>query len=130
MPAPHTRRPLPRGHGAVYIFALSDRDTSLAGAGRVLKVGWAGPNSNARFQYQHYSPNSARSSLARSLVAYPLLWPWLGIDALDDSTVRDWMVTHLDRANVYVPTASRELGRPLEMYLRARLGGSVYEGAA
>jgi len=130
LPAPHRPMALRPGHGAVYVFAIADHDTSEAGAGRVLKVGRVGPNSNARFQSQHYSPASARSTLANSLITYRLLWPWLGIDHLDAPTVRDWMLTHLDRANIYFPAASVELLPHLEMYVRARLGGSVYEGSA
>lgn len=128
--APHKPKPLRSGHGAVYIFALADANTSDAGSGRALKVGRVGPNSNARFQSQHYSPASSRSNLANSILGYPALWSWLGIDQLDTSTVRDWMLTHLDRANVYVPASSAELIPQLEMYVRARLGGSVYEGSA
>lgn len=129
LPAPHKPKALRPGHGAVYVFALADHDTSEAGAGRVLKVGRVGPNSNARFQSQHYSPASARSNLANSLIKYPVLWPWLGIDHLDPGNVREWMLTHLDRANVYVPASSAELIPHLEMYVRGRLG-SVYEGSA
>ena len=40
------------------------------------------------------------------------------------------MLARLDRANIYVPTSSAELIPHLEMYVRARLGGSVYEGSA
>lgn len=129
--APHEAHALHAGHGAVYVFALADSHESPARPGTVLKVGRVGPKSNARFQSQHYSPSSARSGLARSLLRYKLLWPWLGIEALDESTVRDWMLTHLDRANVYVPeSVDEEILRHLEMYLRARLGGSVFEGSA
>ena len=49
---------------------------------------------------------TAPSNLANSIVKYEVLWPWLGIDSVDASTIRDWMLTHLDRANVYVPAAS------------------------
>jgi hypothetical protein len=129
LPAPHRPKALNSGHGAVYIFALADHSTSQAGAGRVLKVGRVGPNSNARFQSQHYAPASARSNLANSLIKYPALWPWLGIDLLDQGNVKDWMLANLDRANIYVPEASADLIPHLEMYVRARLG-SVYEGSA
>lgn len=130
LPAPHAPRALRPNHGAVYVFALADHHVAEAGAGRILKVGRVGPNSNARFQSQHYSATSARSSLARSLIGYPALWPWLGIDNLDASTVREWMLSNLNRSNVYVPAGSAALIPHLEMYLRARLGGSVYEGSA
>ena len=111
-------------------FALADSVEGEAGPGRVRKVGRVGPNSNARFQSQHYSPASTRSNLASSILGYPALWSWLGIKHLDPSTIRDWMLTHLDRANIYVPASSAELIPQLEMYVRARLGGSVYEGSA
>lgn len=130
LPAPHHPKALRPGHGAVYVFALADRVMSEAGAGRILKVGRVGPRSNARFQSQHYVASSARSTLAGSLLTYRLLWPWLGIEKIDASTVRDWMLTHLDRMNVYVPAANADLLPHLEMYLRARLGGAVYEGSA
>jgi hypothetical protein len=129
LPAPHRPGPLPSGHGAVYLFVLADHHASPAGAGRVLKVGRVGSHSNARFQSQHYSPGSAQSSLAKSLINYPALWSWLGIDHLDQSTVRSWMLSNLDRANIYVPESSSALLPHLEMYVRARLG-SVYEGSA
>lgn len=130
LPAPHIPKALRPGHGAVYIFALSDASASEAGPGRVLKVGRVGPNSNARFQSQHYSPTSSRSNLANSILGYPALWSWLGIDHIDQSMIRKWLLTHLDRANIYVPASSAELIPQLEMYVRARLGGSVYEGSA
>ena len=130
LPAPHRPTALRPGYGAIYVFALTENDAPEAGEGRVLKVGRVGPNSNARFQSQHYSATSARSSLAKSLIAYLLLWPWLGIDEVDASTIREWMLIHLDRANIYVPATAAGLLPHLEMYVRARLGGSVYEGAA
>jgi len=123
LPAPHSPRALRPNHGAVYVFALADHHTSRAGAGRILKVRRVGPNSNARFQSQHYWATSARSSLAKSLLGYPARWPWLGIDHVDASTVRAWMPGNLDRANIYVPAASTALMPHLEMYIRARLGG-------
>lgn len=130
LPATHIPKALRPGHGAVYVFALSDASASEAGPGRVLKVGRVGPSSNARFQSQHYSPTSSRSNLANSILGYPALWSWLGIVHVDQSMIRNWMLTHLDRANIYVPASSAELIPQLEMSVRARLGGSVYEGSA
>ena len=130
LPAPHIPKALRPGHGAVYVFALTATHAAEAGPGRILKVGRVGPNSNARFQSQHYSPSSSRSNLANSILGYPALWSWLGIDHVDRSMIRNWMLTNLDRANIYVPASSAELIPQLEMYVRARLGGSVYEGSA
>jgi ABC-type protease/lipase transport system fused ATPase/permease subunit len=51
----------------------------------------------------HYSTNAAQSTLARSLVRYGIMWPWLGIRTLDDASVKAWMLAHLDRFHFYVP---------------------------
>lgn len=126
--APHRQPPLPNGYGAVYAFALSPATTSEAGAGMVLKVGRASSNSDARFRSQHYT-TSTGSTLAKSLLAHRIIWPWLGIEALDSSTVKDWMLAHLDRVHIYVPASSPLVLAPLEMYVRARMG-SVFEGSA
>jgi hypothetical protein len=131
LPAPHRPPPLPTGFGAVYAFSLSEAAAprAPAGAGAVLKVGRVGPNSAARFTWQHYQPGSARSSLARSLLRYKIMWPWLGIDHLDEANVRGWMLQNLDRTHFYVPGDRAEVLAELEVYVRARVG-SVFEGAA
>lgn len=128
--APH-RPPssLPAGFGAVYAFALRSSSAAPAGGGRVLKVGKAGPNSVARFTSQHYSPGSARSTLAGSIVKYPILWPWLGITAQDAAGIRLWMTANLDRMHIFVRQPAPELLTTIELYVRARIG-SVYEGSA
>jgi len=94
----------------------------------VLKVGKVGPNSDARFRSQHYT-TSGRSTLARSLLAHRILWPWLGISQLDEATVKPWMLSNLDRMHIYVPASSLLVLAALEMYVRARIG-SVFEGSA
>jgi hypothetical protein len=55
--------------------------------------------------------------------------PWLGIESIDESSVKPWMLTHLDRAHFYVPGAYAIVLPSLEVYIRARVG-SVFEGAA
>ena len=99
-----------------------------AGAGAVLKVGRVGPASGPRFTYQHYGA-AAPSTLAKSLVRYRIMWPWLGIDVIDESSVKLWMLTHLDRTHLYVPAGHDLVLASLEVYVRARVG-SVFEGAA
>lgn len=94
----------------------------------VLKVGRVGPNSDARFRSQHYT-TSAGSTLAKSLLAHQIVWPWLGIEDLATDTVKGWMLANLDRAHIYVPERSPLVLLPLEMYVRARIG-SVFEGSA
>lgn len=128
LPAPHRQPALPRAWGAVYAFALSSAATSEAGAGMVLKVGRVGANSDARFRSQHYT-TSTGSSLAKSLLKHRIVWPWLGIDNLDSSTVKPWMLSSLDRLHIFVPATSPVVLAPLEMYVRARIG-SVFEGSA
>jgi hypothetical protein len=115
----------------VYAFALSDQYGlgTPAGPNTILKAGRVGPNSSARFTYMHYNTTAALSTLAKSLVSYRIMWPWLGIEALDAATVKHWMLTHLDRYHFYVPAENKMVLASLEVYVRARLG-SVFEGAA
>jgi hypothetical protein len=103
--APHKAKPLRAGCGAVYVFSLS-RDAAVpAGAGRILKIGKAGANSNARFQHQHYSPGSAMSTLAVAILNNPLLWPYIGYStAIAD--VGTWIRENTDRDNFYFTDAS------------------------
>lgn len=127
--APH-RPPsrLPTGCTAVYVFSLAESYGTRCAAGpeRVLKVGKVGANSAARFCSQHYLPGSARSNLARSLISERVLWPYLGIEHLDESDVKSWMCENLDRDHFFV-SGSPGLERELERYLRGRLG-PVFEG--
>ena len=127
--APHKPPPrLPVGYAAVYIFSLSgDYGAGCpAGANRVLKVGKVGANSSARFCSQHYLPNSANSNLARSVINEKVLWAYLGISTLDESTVKSWMLAHLERDHIFVP-AGEGTEREIERYCRGRLG-PVFEG--
>ncbi|MGH9116148.1 MAG: hypothetical protein ACRDWW_10015, partial [Acidimicrobiales bacterium] len=72
---------------------------------------------------------AAGSTLAKSLVSYKIMWPWLGIGILDHSTVKAWMLGHLDRFHFFVPAGHDAVLASLEVYIRARVG-SVFEGAA
>ena len=113
---PHEPTPLPPEKVAVLVF--SDMD-------RVLKVSMAGPNSNARYQSQHYGVNRAPSTLARSLLN--------DRDAvqrhrLNEDNVGDWIKRHTDRVNFilgedfYRPTLNE-----LKDFVLRRLN-PVYEG--
>jgi hypothetical protein len=130
LPAPHIPPKLPPGFCAVYAFALGARagQSAPCGAGRVLKVGQVGAGNGKRFRYSHYRPDGPPSTLARSLVTYPVLWPWLGIHHLDNGTVKPWMLSNLDRMHVFVPEGHPEVLAAIEVYARARIG-SVFEGA-
>jgi hypothetical protein len=127
--APHQPPRLRAGCGAVYAFALGQKTASAAGAGMVLKVGKVGPNSGPRFRYQHYSPSSAGSNVAKSLIGHAIVWPWLGIERLDADNVKPWMKANLDRLHIFVPGDRPLVRSVLELYVRARIG-SVFEGSA
>ena len=57
---PHQPRNLPTRMMGVYTFWYE---------GEFLKIGKAGPSSNARFLSQHYNPRSAQSTLAASVLS-------------------------------------------------------------
>lgn len=122
-PAPH-RPPRAPKCPAVYVFSLSAEygATCPAGPNRVLKVGRAGANSGPRFSYQHYAPSSAPSNLARRLVVERVLWTYLGIEHLDENTVKAWMLASLDRDHILLPLEAAGLERQVERYLCGRFG--------
>jgi hypothetical protein len=109
--APH-RPPtqLPPGKMAVYLFSYGPT---------VLKIGKAGPKSNARYTSHHYRAGRAPSTLAASLVRG---CEELGIGALTNESVGDWIKTNTDRLNFILKT---ECGVPtltlLESFLHCRL---------
>ena len=117
LPAPH-RPPsrLPTGKMAVYGFW---------GDGVWLKIGKAGPNSNARYTSQHYDAGSARSTLAGSLRATrtcsrsPVSIP---------TAPGDWIKAATHRVNILLPSQRPdELLLLLEAFLHLRLRPR-YEG--
>jgi hypothetical protein len=75
----------------------------------------------------HYSPTAAQSTLARSLLGTPILWPYLGITGLTVSEVAEWIRRNMDRENFYLPAGESEALKNLEWYLRGNLG-PVFEG--
>ena len=112
--SPPTR--LPPGKMAVYLFDHQ---------GRVLKVGKAGPNSNARYTSQHYSAGAAQSTLAASLLKYGAE---IGIRDLTDSTVGDWIRANTGRHNFLLDSGYPiRLLTLLESFLQCRLD-PVFEG--
>ena len=107
---------LPPGKMAVYLFDHH---------GRVLKVGKAGPNSNARYTSQHYSPSAAQSTLAASLLKRGAE---IGIRDITDSTVGDWIRANTDRHNFLLDSGYPiRLLTLLESFLQCRLD-PVFEG--
>jgi hypothetical protein len=130
--APHQKPRLPPGQAAVYVFALSAAygHTATRSSRTVLKVGKVGAGNEPRFRDDHYKPRARGiSTLAQSLLAYPILWPWLGITHLDEATVAAWMFANLDRTHFFIPAGHDYVLAALEVYVRGRTG-SVFEGAS
>ncbi len=125
----HENCVLPKGKCAVYVFSLTHDYGSKcpAGAHRVIKVGKVGPNSNPRFQYQHYKPKSAQSTVGRRLITYPVLWPYLGISSLKGSQVEGWLKSNTDRDHFFLDGNQLLIRDALEVYLKGLLG-PVFEG--
>ncbi len=109
LPPPHFPRALPPGKQSVFAFYWPEKD-------RFLTVALAGPNSNARFQSQHYLPASSGSNLARKILQHK---EDLGIEDVDENTVGLWMKGNLARVNVYLPASvSKEVLKYLKDYLK------------
>lgn len=106
---------LPSDKMAVYIFMLGDQ---------CLKVGKAGPKSQARYTSQHYGFN-APSTLAKSLAMDKAR---LNIASLNDNEIGNWIKTTTDRFNILI---DRELGADVLNFLEAFMQCALkpkYEG--
>jgi hypothetical protein len=118
LPAPHRPLGLPLGKMGVYVFTLGET---------TLKVGKAGPNSDARYRSQHYNPASAASTLAASLLKGG---ENIGVSGLSQDNVGAWIKANTSRTNFLL---SAEVGVPvlslLESFLQCRLK-PVFEGFA
>ena len=66
--------------------------------GEYLKIGKAGPNSDARFRSQHYSPNRAKSNLAKSLLDDPDMAP----NNLGESIIAEWIKNNIRRIDILI----------------------------
>ena len=85
----HVPLPLPINNAAVYIFKWNDR---------YLKIGKVNANSNARYQSQHYNPNSSNSNLSKSIMNEPEFVALLG-----DTLPGVWLKTNTTRFNIIIP---------------------------
>ena len=117
LPAPHKPPSrLPPGKMAVYVFHSGTT---------CLKVGKAGPKSQARYTSQHYNPKSAMSTLAASMLADGVAF---GDATFDETDVGQWIKDHIDRVNFLLDA---QQGMPvvtlLEAFLQCRLMPK-YEG--
>lgn len=127
--APHKAHSLPTGKCSVYVFSICGAwgKNCIAGANFVLKIGKVGPNSNPRFQYQHYNPNSAGSNVAKSLLRSRILWPYLGISGLTEAHVGDWIRQNTDRDHFYLDGVDKAYLDDVERFVRGVLG-PAFEG--
>jgi hypothetical protein len=120
--APHQPPALPSASQAVYVFSLAREP------GIVLKVGKVGANSNARFQSQHYNPESAGSNLAKSLIERRDLWGQLGLEGEAANNIGIWIREHTDRDHFFMTSDSNPLLLALlEVFLQCRLK-PIFEG--
>jgi hypothetical protein len=117
LPAPHVAPArLPVGKMAVYVFSRSDE---------VLKIGKVGPNSHARYSYQHYKAGSAMSTLASSLLADKAR---SDLAEMDSNSVSAWIKGNIDRVNFIVDVSlGIHVLTLLEAFLQCRLKPR-YEG--
>jgi len=88
------------GKWHIYSFWLNENDTAL-------KIGVAGPNSNARFLSQHYNPNSANSNLAKSLIKAGIC----------EGNPKEWIINNTYRINAVFDEFNKPLAHALEAYL-------------
>lgn len=103
---------------AVYMFFYE---------GKALKVGKAGPKSQARYTSQHYNPKSAPSTLAASLLKGS---DSIGVSGLTAENVGTWIKQHTDRINFRLSTKQEIFVLTLlESFLQCRLK-PVFEGFA
>ena len=115
-PPPHRATGLPKGYMAVYVFLYQ---------GKALKVGKAGPNSDARYRSQHYNAGSAPSTLAASILKRPEAVQAPNIDV---ESVGEWIRQNTERRNYL---SKREMGISLLSLLEAFIQCSLnpaYEG--
>ena len=84
---PHVPHTLKRGTMGVYTFLYRDE---------FLKIGKAGPNSNARFFSQHYIPTSSASNLSKSILNDKEM-KGLG---MTEETVGDWIKQNTRRIDI------------------------------
>lgn len=91
---PHEPKTLPKHKMGVYMFKYKDD---------FLKIGKVGEKSNARFQSQHYNPNSSQSNLSKSLLKDFDFKDKERLN-LDEENVGDWIKNNCQRINIIIKT--------------------------
>lgn len=89
---PHKPNGLPKGKMGVYMFFYG---------GRFLKIGKAGPNSDARFRSQHYAFN-AKSTLAKSIVGDADF----AEKGINEANVGDWIKNNCRRIDILIDASA------------------------
>lgn len=87
----HIPLKLPADNAAIYIFKWNDT---------YLKVGKVNPNSSARYQSQHYNPESSRSNLSKSLLDDPEFRNFF-----NDGNIGKWLKANTTRFNIVIPSS-------------------------
>jgi hypothetical protein len=99
---------------AVYVFCTQTD---------CLKVGKAGPNSEARFTSQHYNPNSSPSNLSKSIFQNNF------INGLTENDVGNWIRQNTERHHFYISTGcNRKILSLLEIFIQCRLNPKYEAG--
>ena len=88
------------GKWHIYSFWQNEGD-------KPLKIGVAGPNSNARYSSQHYNENSANSNLAKSLVKAGMC----------NGKPKEWIKENTYRINAVFNNFNKPLAHALEAHL-------------
>jgi len=84
---PHKPQGLPKGKMAIYTFQFNEL---------FLKIGKAGPNSDARFRSQPYNPDSSQSNLAKSILNDPDMEHY----NLNAENIKDWIKNNIARIDI------------------------------
>jgi hypothetical protein len=88
---PHKPSGLPSGKMGIYSFLFKNR---------FLKIGKAGPKSDARFRSQHYIPTSSQSNLSKSILKDAELNGDITVD-----TVGSWIMNNTRRIDFLIDSS-------------------------
>lgn len=86
---PHQPKSLPKGMMGIYTFWYE---------GKPLKIGKAGPKSNARFLSHHYNPKAANSTLAKSILSDKNF----SYQEIDENNIGDWIKSNCVRIDIII----------------------------
>ena len=90
----HLTEDLPKEKMGVYAFYYKENTNT---PGIFLKIGKAGPNSNARWKNQHYDPHSSKSNLSKSLLTDNSFKNKTGIN---EQNVGQWIKDNTQRIEI------------------------------